>query len=227
MDLNEYSLSPALTAAAPTRLAFLRKVYALFFVSLLLGGAGAVAGLEPHVLQVTLRHPLACWLGEMALIYACSALRARRGINLALLFAFTFASGLIATPYLLLMAMRGGSEQVVSQAFALTCVVFGGLSAYTLVSRRDFSWLRGFAVTSLFALIGVGLLDALWFHSDAVSMALSAAGVMIFSCWVLYDTSMLMRRAASDDAVGAALSLYLDFINLFFSILRLLSGRRR
>lgn len=227
MQGNEYSLSPALSAGAPTRLGFLRRVYALFFASLLVGGLGAVAGLTQPVLDVTLRHPLACWLGELALIYACSALRMRRGINVALLFGFALVSGVVATPYLMLMAMRAGSAQVLGQAFATTCVVFGGLTAYTLITRRDFSWMRGFVVTSVLALIGVGLLDAFWFHSDAVSMAMSAAGVMIFSCWVLYDTSMLARRAATDDAVGAALSLYLNFLNLFLSILRLFAGRRR
>jgi len=223
-----YGYAPvAAQASVGDRVAFLRKVYGLFFVSLLLGGVGALAGLQPQVFSVTAAHPMACMIFELGLVIACSALRRRRGLNLALLFAFTLVSGVVMTPYLAVMAMRAGTASVIGEAFATTCMVFGGLSLYALISKRDFSWLRGFAVTALFALIGVGLLDAFFFKSDAVEMAMSAAGVMVFSCWILFDTSRLLRSTPVDDAVGAALSLYLDFINLFLDILRLLSGRRR
>lgn len=223
-----FSMAPvAAQVGIEDRLAFLRRVYGLFFLSLLLGGAGAVIGLQPQILHVTAVHPMACWLFELGLVFACSVMRRRRGVNLLLLLAFTLVSGVVMTPYLVVMAMRAGTASVLGEAFAATCFVFGGLSIYTLVSKRDFSWMRGFVVTALFALIGVGLLDYFFFHSDAMEMAMSAAGVMIFSCWVLYDTSNLLRRTPVDDAVGAALGLYLDFINLFLNILRLLSGQRR
>jgi modulator of FtsH protease len=223
-----YGYAPvAAQADVGERVAFIRRVYGLFFASLLLGGIGALVGLDEHVFRITAANPMACWLGELGLVVACSFLRRRRGLNLALLFAFTLVSGVVMTPYLALMAVRAGTASVIGEAFATTCLVFGGLTAYTLISKRDFSWLRGFVITALFALIGVGLLDYFFFHSDAMEMAMSAAGVMIFSCWVLYDTSNLLRRTPIDDAVGAALALYLDFINLFLDIVRLLSGRRR
>jgi len=226
--MNPYGYAlPAARASLGDRVGFLRRVYGLFFASLLMAGVGAVAGLEPSVLRVTMAHPLLCWGGEMGLIFACMAMRRRAGINMVLLFAFTFVSGVVLTPMLVLATLRTGGFAVVAQAFATTCLVFGGLSIYTLVTKQDFSWMRGFVVTALFALIGVALLNAFFFHSGAVQMAMSAAGVLVFSCWVLFDTSRILRSTPVDDAVGAALSLYLDFINLFLSILQLMSGRRR
>jgi modulator of FtsH protease len=214
-------------ASLEERLGFLRRVYALFFLSLLVAGTGAVLGLLPPIFSFTAQSPGLCALAEIGLLIACQVVRRRGFWGVGLMLAFTFVSGLVLSPYLVLMAYRAGTPAVIGEAFATTCLVFGGLSAYTLVSRQDFTWLRGFAVSATLALLGVGLLDVFFFHSDAVQMAMSASGVLIFSCWVLYDTSRILRTTAVDDAVGGAIRLYLDFVNLFVSILRLLSGRRR
>jgi modulator of FtsH protease len=227
MDAYQGYVTTAARAPLDERLAFLRKTYLLFTASLAIAGVGAFVGLQENVLNITAGSPMLCWMVEMGLIFACSALRRRPGINLMMLFGFTFVSGVVMTPMLLFAALRAGTPAVVPEAFALTCLTFGGLTAYVFITRQDFNWLRGFVVTALFAMIGLGLLNYFFFKSDAVSMAMSACGVLVFSCWILFDTSRILLRTAVDDSVGAALSLYLDFINLFLSILNLMSGRRR
>ncbi len=108
----------------------------------------------------------------------------------------------------------------------MTTAVFGGLSLYALQSRRDFSYLGGFLFVALIALIVGGIV--MWFiHSSLLSMLYSVGGILIFSGYVLYDTSLIMRRLGPNDAVIGAINLYLDLINLFLFILQLLSELNR
>ena len=107
----------------------------------------------------------------------------------------------------------------------ITVAVFGGLTAYAFTSKKDFSFLGGMLFVGLIALIVAGIV-MFFVHAAWLSTVYSVVGVLIFSGFVLYDTSQIMQRMAPEDAVMGAVSLYLDFINLFMFILRLLSSRR-
>jgi modulator of FtsH protease len=79
-------------------------------------------------------------------------------------------------------------------------------------------------VMGLFVVIGASVLN-LFIGSSVFGLAIASVCVLLFGAYILYDTSRLLR-AGERDAVGAAISLYLDFLNLFLALLRILSARR-
>ena len=107
----------------------------------------------------------------------------------------------------------------------LTIGTFGVLTAYAFVSRRDFSAWGGFFVTGLWVLIGTSLLN-LFFHNETASLWIAAAGMLVFSGLLLFDTWRLRNVYGPNDYVQAAVAIYLDLLNMFLFMLRLLGGRR-
>jgi len=93
------------------------------------------------------------------------------------------------------------------------------------VSGRDFSFLRGFVTTGLFVVLG-GVLLSMFVQSSAISFAVAAGGVLLFSAFILYDTSQIIHHYREEEWVAAAMALYLDVLNLFLFLLQLLAGDR-
>jgi FtsH-binding integral membrane protein len=210
-----------------TQLSFLQKVYSLFMAGLVSAFAGAFLTLaNPSFAAAVLPHYILGIIVYFGVFFACMALRKTPGVNIIALLAFTFVSGVFITPALMVAAMRtGGSFGVIYEAAMITGSIFAGLTAYTFISKKDFSFLGGVVSMGLFAVLGVMIL-LMFFHSEAGNLALAWIGSVLFSLFILYDTSRIMRTHESDEYVSAALSLYLDFINLFLFILRILSSRR-
>jgi hypothetical protein len=107
-------------------------------------------------------------------------------------------------------------------AFATTTVVFTGIAIYASKSKRNFSFLGGFLLAALLALVAISIFNIFWPLSTTGMLAYSFIGVMVFSGYVLFDFSRMKHYGVSaEDVPLMALSLYLDFINLFISILRI------
>ncbi len=203
------------------RSAFLRKVYGLVLLGIAATGIGGVVSLQTGVALYFLQH---IWLALGAffgLFLACQAWRRTPGLNLVLLVAFTGFSGVLFAP-----AAYFAGPQALGNALLATGVAFSGLSVYGTVTKRDFSFLRGFLLTSLLAIIAVSLGNVFLFKSSAVDGALAAVECFVFSGFILFDTQRLMRTQSMDDPVGFALAIYLDIVNLFLALLRLFSRRR-
>jgi len=111
------------------------------------------------------------------------------------------------------------SGMLVAQAFMTTAVAFVGLTAYTFISRRDFSFLKGFVWTGLIGLIVLGLSNYFFFESPLVALAGAGIGVVLFSAFILYDTSNILRDYPNNEYISAALTLYLDVFLLFQNLL--------
>jgi modulator of FtsH protease len=94
-----------------------------------------------------------------------------------------------------------------------------------LLSKRDFSFLGGALSMGLWVLIGASLIG-LFVGGNAFSLAIASVGVLLFGGFVLYDTSRMLRDPSNRDPVGAAIGLYLNFLNIFIFLLRILSSRR-
>ncbi len=211
-------------APAEVRADFIRRVYNLFFLSVLVTvGAGWFCA-QPTMIEPMLRMRTLFLIGEIVCIIALFFTSRTPGVNVFLLYLFAAIQGALLGPLLVLVnhALPG----IPAQAAVMTTAVFGGLSLYALQSRRDFSYLGGFLFVALIALIVGGIV--MWFiHSSLLSMLYSVGGILIFSGYVLYDTSLIMRRLGPNDAVIGAINLYLDLINLFLFILQLLSELNR
>jgi FtsH-binding integral membrane protein len=114
---------------------------------------------------------------------------------------------------------------VVWQALGLTLFAFGGLTGYVLVSGKDFSFMKGFIWTGFWILVGF-MVVGFFVNSWAYPMGITAAGLLVFAGFVLYDTSEIMHRYQPTQWVAGAFSLFIDFINMFIRVLFLLLGRR-
>lgn len=217
----------ARTAAEATlaeRLGFIRKVYALFFAATLFAIGGVLLGFAYEPFRMfALEHPWIMLFAVLGGVFGASALRHKPGINLVVLFGFTTLTGVMISPLLWYVSLTNPAS--ILQAGVLTIGIFGGLTAYVFISNRDFSFLRGMLVTGLIVVILAGLLNMLIVGSTALGFATAAASLLLFSGFVLYDTSNIIRRYPTNEYVAGALDLYLDAFNIFLALIRLLNSR--
>ena len=123
----------------------------------------------------------------------------------------------------------------VAQVFFITAAAFGGLSLWGYVTKKDLSGFGSFLIMGLFGIIIASVVN-LFVHSSAISFIVSILGVLIFAGLTAYDTQRLKmtyyQLGGNEAAMGVAtsygaLSLYLDFINLFQFLMSILGGNRR
>jgi modulator of FtsH protease len=114
--------------------------------------------------------------------------------------------------------MANGGD-IVATALSMTGITFLGLSAYAVSSRKDFSFMGGFLMIGLILVI-VASLANIFFAIPALSLAISAVGVLVFSGFILYDTSRMVNGGETN-YVMMTVSLYLNILNLFLMLLHL------
>ncbi len=144
---------------------------------------------------------------------------------------FVFAAVMGASLSSLLLVFTGAS---VVRVFFITAATFGGLSLYGYTTKRSLSGMGSFLIMGLIGLIIASLVN-LFMASSALSFAISVLGVLIFAGLTAYDTQKLKEmylyggfdgEMAAKMSVNGALTLYLDFINMFQFLLSLLGDRR-
>ena len=217
------TVAPSYTGAE--RATLVRRTYALVFAGVLVTMLGvAFASTQPALLDFVLRHPFISFLATFVPLMAAQSLRDRFPANIGLTFAFTFAEGVWLAPLLLLMERN--APGITGQAGLLTGSTFAVLTGYAFVSRRDFSAWGAFLVTGLWVLIGASLLT-LFFPNAAAGLWIAGIGTLLFSGLLVFDTWRLRNVYGPNDYVLAAVNIYLDLLNLFLFILRLLGGGRR
>lgn len=198
----------------------LSKVFGLVAFSLAFAVAGGVVGAQ---LGPGWMWPLL--IGQIALIFAVQGLREKEGLNLVLLYGFTFVSGMTAG--MIVDAYVGaGLGSIVLQAVAITGVMTLGLSAYAVVTKRDFSGLAPYLFMGLLGLVVAGLIG-IFVGGGMFQVMLGWAGAILFSLMLVFDVQRAKYLPDTmGNAVVIALGIYLDIINIFFSILRILGGNR-
>lgn len=217
-------VTPAMAAA------FLNKVY-LWMAACLMTTAGVAAytTVNPEPAFAVMQHPWLALLGCLGLVLVMQfGARAFTPMALGgLLLAFAALQGLIFGPLLYVF-----TQESLGLTFAVTAGMFGAMSVYGYVTKRDLSaWGRGLFM-ALIGLIIAGVANAFWGNGTA-DLIMSAVGVVVFALFTAYDTQMLLRQGLyeadevtrSKGAVLGALQLYLDFINLFLYLLRFLGNR--
>jgi len=162
-------------------------------------------------------HPFMMLFVMIGGIFAVQAVRHIAGLNLAALLAFGGITGMAIAPLVGIVAAR--SPMLVTQAFMTTAVAFVSLTAYTFISRRDFSFLKGFVWVGLISIIVLGLSNYFFFESPLMALGISGMGILLFSAFILYDTSNILRDYPNEEYIAAALTLYLDVFLLFQHVL--------
>jgi uncharacterized protein len=213
--------------------AFLWKVYGWMAVGLGLTAvvAFAVAG-SPEIMRVLVGNRLvffALVIAELGLVFYLSA-RADRlspGTASGLFALYSVLNGVTLSA--ILLAYTGES---VTMTFVVTAGMFGALALFGSTTKRSLAGAGQFFMMGLVGIILASILGMFW-HNDALQFLISVVGVIVFTGLTAYDAQRLkqMALALPEGQVGAyaivgALSLYLDFINLFLMLLRLTGGRR-
>ncbi len=135
-------------------------------------------------------------------------------------FAFTGMEGASLGYILNHYAGMANGPELIMQAFGLTSAIFIGLSMYALTTKKDFSFMGGFLFAGLIIII-IGSLINLFVGNSTAYMLLSWATALVFTGLILFDTSRIVNGGETN-YIRATVSLYLDFLNLFLAILRIL-----
>ena len=199
----------------------LRNTYGLLALTLAFSGVMAFVAQQ---MRVGYPNIFVVLIGFYGLFFLTNKLR-DSAWGLVSAFALTGFMGFILGPILnRYLGMAGGAE-VVSSAFAMTALVFGGLSAYVLITRKDMSFLGGFITAGFFVLMGA-VLASLFFQISGLQLAISAGFVLFSSVCILFQTSAIIH-GGERNYIMATVSLYVSIYNLFVSLLQLfgLMGR--
>ena len=215
----------------------LRNVYGMMAIGLLVtAGAAYVTTTTPALLGL-LRYPLVVFgalILEIVLVatLAVAIWKLSTGAATAIFFAYAAMNGFTLSLVLLLYA-----SQTLTLAFVSTAALFGAMTIVGLTTKLDLTKLGTFLFMGLIGLL-IAMLVSIFFRSSTFELIISVVGVLLFTGLTAYDTQKIVRMAsdprlrAGDSnllrrlSIMGALSLYLDFINLFLFILRLM-GRRR
>jgi FtsH-binding integral membrane protein len=210
--------------------AFIRKVYGILSFQLLVTVAGSavfmfVDSAREYALSSTGVLYTALFL-PFGLLFALMCYKDKHPINMYLLAAFTlceaYTVGVVCASY-----YTAGYGMIVLQALLLTAAVFISLTSYVFVTKKDFSWMGGGLYMVLMIMVVWSLMNFIFDFGGFAHTIFSLGGALLFSGFILYDTSNIMHRMGPDDYIMASISLYLDIINLFLyllEILRMLQG---
>jgi modulator of FtsH protease len=226
MGFSRYAVPTAgLVRTGEDRAVLVRRTYSLVLGSVLVTMLGTwFAMSQPAVLGAVAAHPIITMLCAFAPLFMAQRARTMFPQNIALVFLFTFAMGVMVAPFV--FVMERSQPGVVTQAGGLTLSSFTVLTLYAWFSRRDFSAWGGFFITGLWVLIATSLLN-MFFQNPGVQLWIAGATVLVFSGLLLFDTWRLRNVYGPEDYVMAAVNIYLDLLNMFMAILSLLGGGRK
>jgi FtsH-binding integral membrane protein len=209
---------------------FMSRVYRWMFAGLAItGGLAMYTVSNPELLRFVGRSYLFLVVGEFALVLALSFLARRVGgaMAAAMFIAYAALNGLTLSGIFLVYRLG-----TIGEAFLVTAGTYGAMSAYGALTKKDLSGWGSFLFMGLFGLVLAGVVN-IFVRSDMLSFVWSCGAVVVFAGLTAYDNQKLRRlhalngyTASGSFAVVGALTLYLDFINLFLALLRLF-GRRR
>lgn len=158
-------------------------------------------------------------VGFYGLLFAITKFR-NSGVGLLLTFALTGFMGYTLGPILNHYLALPNGGQLVSMALGMTAMVFFGLSAYAILTRKDFSFLSGFIMAGFVVLL-CAIVASFFVQISGLSLAISAGFVLFSSAVILYQTSAIIH-GGEDNYIMATVTLFVSIYNLFLSLLQLL-----
>jgi len=201
----------------------------MFAGLLLTAGVAAYVWTSETLLTFAAQNFLWLFLGQLALVVVISAGITRLGATAALGLFFVYAASLGLTVGLIVSLYSGTS---VASAFVSAAAMFGGAALYGATTKRSLAGLGATLSMGLFGLVAAIVVNV-FLGSSTFGYIISIGGVILFTVLTAWDVQRiqnggLVLRTGSVEkaAVLGALSLYLDFVNLFLFLLRILGGRR-
>jgi modulator of FtsH protease len=217
MATNYAVTQPGTAVLATNKL--IRNTYTLLSLTLIFSAMTAALAV---VMRVGFGASLASTLIAFGLLWFVLPKTANSAAGLGVVFLFTGLLGFGLGPTISHYLSVPGGPQIVMTALGGTGVIFLGLSGYALTTRRDFSFMGGFLFVGLLVILGASLAN-IFFAIPALSLAVSAAVVMLFSGFILYDTGRMINGGETN-YIHATVSLYISVLNIFTSLLHLLGA---
>ncbi|KDR88335.1 membrane protein [Agrobacterium sp. TS43] len=241
-DFNNYQNRMAQTRAQTGAMideglrAYMLKVYNLMALALVITGVAAfgtytLAASNPAFAQLLYASPLrwVVMLAPLALVFFLSFRIQNMSVSAAQTTFWIYAALMGVSLSAIFLVFTG---QSIVQTFFVTAASFGALSLYGYTTKKDLSGFGSFLIMGLFGLIIASIVN-IFLASSALQFAISAIGVLIFAGLTAYDTQKIKEMyfdaddvaVAGRKAIMGALTLYLDFINLFTFLLQFLGNR--
>lgn len=232
MSWNQSSYMPADVRDVRVT-AFLSKVYGWMFLGLLItAGTAVVVASSQTLIETFILNRLLFWglvIAELGLVLYLSVRVDKVAPSTAagLFMLYSALTGI--TSSVILLVYTGAS---IASTFVITAAMFGALALFGTFTKRSLAGVGQFMFMGLIGLIIASIVGLFW-QNSALHFVISVVGVLVFTGLTAWDAQRLKEMAVAlpDGRVGSyavvgALVLYLDFINLFFFLLRLLGGRR-
>lgn len=194
----------------------LRNTYMLLGMTLLFSAVTAAAAMAVGISQGV---AMIMMFGAIGIVWFVLPKTVNSPMGLVWTFAFTGLLGASLAP-LLSFYLAAGMGGLVLQALGGTAFIFFALSAYALVTRKDFSFMGGMLFIGLLVALAAILLN-IFLEIPALSMAVSGAVILIMSGFILFDTSRIIHGGETN-YITATVSLYLSVYNIFIHLLSLL-----
>ena len=222
----------AVDSSADAQRAFMQRIYAWMVGGLLLTAAfvwltisvGAITEIVFNIRWILM-------LAELGLVFYLSARIEKMAVSTAQIMFMVYSALNGLTLSIIFFAY---TLESISTVFLITAATFGATSLYGYVTKRDLSSVGSFMFMGLIGIIIASIVN-IWLQSSALYFAVSVIGVLVFvglTAWdtqkfkSMYEVELQNPEAAAKISILGALNLYLDFINMFIFILRLLGNRR-
>lgn len=207
------------------RHAFIKKVYSILSVQLLFTAIVSLIMVQPTVTGWVRENTWFMWIPLVTSFGSLGALFWKidqHPVNLVILGVFTLAEaaaiGTVVSFY---------ETAIVIQALFITLGVFIGLTAFTWQSKYEFDSLAPWLFAGLMVIFTTSMVSIFFPFSRTMDLVLALLGCLVFSGYILYDTHQIQKKLSPDEYIMGALRLYLDILNLFLQILRVLSNSQR
>lgn len=200
---------------------FVKSTYRLLALSLLSATLGSLVALTNGAFSSIATSPFMIIIIEIALIFGIVATAKKSPVlSMVLLMCFTFVTGVSIAP-ILSYAIGIGATGAVINAFLSSTAIFVILSLFAVKTTRDFTQYGRVLIIALIVVVIISLLNVFIFKTAMLSLVVSGACVILFSFFIVFDTQRLIRGQFMTPIEGA-LALYLDFFNLFISLLQII-----
>jgi len=216
---RDYTSADAGYVQEGASVSFMKQTYQLLAASMIAAAAGAYVTM-PYA-EMVMQYRWFIFGFELFMLFVGLGMtRNKPGLNLTALFVFTFTTGVSLVP-LLASLIGAGNGAVIGNAFLMTAVLFGALSLFAINSKSDYSsWGKPLFITLIVVIIA-SLVNMFILQSPMMHVIITAGILLLFSFFTIYDTQNIANGAYSSP-VDAAVSLYLDFLNMFTALLQML-----
>ena len=217
-DTQSATINPARSRARGIEInQVLRNTYMLLSMTLLFSGLTAAISMAMNMPLMTY---LISVIGGMVIAMFVLPRFANSTAGIGIVFLVTGMLGFGLGPILSMYASLPNGGNIIMLALGGTGVIFMGLSAYVLATRKDFSFLGGFLMVG-FLLVLVAAVANIFMQMPVMSLMISSVVILIMSGFILYDTSRIIHGGETN-YILATIGLYMTIFNIFISLLQLL-----